>query len=143
MAWHEPRWPWFFDDRPFRPEELLRAFAPFFQVARGAGVFPQVNIYDDGTSFLVRAELPGVKKETLDVTAHRDQLTIRGERVIEAPSGEASWHRRECQGGQFRRTVALPQPVDAEQVKATYRNGVLEVVLPRTPETQPRRIEVQ
>jgi HSP20 family protein len=133
------RWPWFGEDR-FR-EELLRAFAPALR-ERSAGVFPPVNIYDDGNAFLVRAELPGVDKATLEVTAKGDQLTLRGERVIAAPRAEASYHRRECDAGQFRRAVTLPQAVDPEQIEATYKNGVLEVVLPRLPELKPRRISI-
>jgi HSP20 family protein len=133
------QWPWFGEDR-FR-EELLRAFSPLLR-ERSAGVFPPVNIYDDGNAFLVRAELPGVDKASLEVTAKGDQLTVRGERVIAAPQQDASYHRRECDAGQFRRVVTLPQAVDSEHIEATYKNGVLEVVLPRLPELKPRRITV-
>ncbi len=137
------RWPWFGEDR-FR-EDVLRALSPFFRdplTSRSAGVFPPVNIYDDGNAFLVRAELPGVDKTSLEVTAKGDQLTLRGERVIPKAAKDASYHRRECDGGQFRRVVTLPQPVDAEHIEATYRDGVLEVVLPRRPELKARRISV-
>ena len=135
-----------FDD--FGPEGLFRAFAPWFSAlradpshARSAGVYPPVNLYDDGTAFYVRAEMPGIQKDSLEVTAKGDQLTIRGERAPFAVEG-ATWHRRECDCGQFARSVSLPQPIDADQVKATYKNGVLEVVLPRVAEVQPRRITV-
>jgi HSP20 family protein len=137
------RWPYFPDEQSLR-SELARVFTPFFSAPapRTAGVFPAVNIYDDGQSFLVRAELPGVEKGSLEVTAKGDQLTVRGERTIKTAAADASYHRRECEGGQFRRVVTLPQSVDADRIEATYKNGVLEVVLPRLPQLQPRRIPV-
>lgn len=107
-----------------------------------AGVFPPVNIYDDGESFLVRAEIPGIDREALEITARGDQLAIRGERVVTPAESGASYHRREREGGQFRRLVTLPHPVDADRVSATYENGVLEIALPRVAEVKPRRIEI-
>lgn len=137
-------WP-SFDDRLHFPEEILRAFSPWFSpsAARGPSVFPPVNIYDDGQAFRVMAELPGIEREALDVSVKGDQLTLRGERKIRAADAKASYHRKECEEGQFRRVVTLPQPVDAQAISATYRNGVLEVVLPRAKEAQPRKISIQ
>jgi HSP20 family protein len=107
-----------------------------------AGVFPAVNLYDDGESFLVRAEIPGIDKDSLEITARGEQLTIRGERVL-PPAGEsASYHRREREGGRFRRVVTLPARVDSSQVEATYRNGILEIVLPRVAEEKASKIEI-
>ncbi len=106
------------------------------------GVFPAVNIYDDGESFLVRAELPGIDKEGLEITAQGDQLTIRGERKLQQADAPASYHRREREFGRFRRVITLPQRVDSGRVQATYRNGVLEIVLPRVAEAQARRVQI-
>lgn len=135
-------WPF---DQPRLSDELLRAFAPFFSsgATRSAGVFPPVNIHDDGSSFLVRAEVPGMKKEDVEVTVKGDQLTLRGERIVHSPDAKASFHRRERDGGKFRRVVTLPEPVDVERISAKYENGVLEVVLPRVPQAQPKRVEIQ
>lgn len=137
-----PGWPGFgFDlERSTLRDQLLRLLDT--SGAPTAGVFPAVNIYDDGESFLVRAEIPGVSKDSLDISARGDQLTIRGERVLEPVEAPASYHRREREGGQFRRTVTLPQPVDASRVRATYADGVLEVTLPRVAEAQPRKIQI-
>lgn len=121
-------------------DQLLRMTAPM--AASQAGVFPQVNIYDDGERFLVRAEMPGIDKESLDITTRRDHLTIRGARQVQAADGGANYHRRERESGQFRRTLALPQPVDADKVNASYKNGVLEIVLPRAPEAKQRKISI-
>lgn len=139
------RWPTF-EDRFRWPDDMFRAFAPFFAGVttpqRSAGVFPPVNIYDDGEAFLVRAELPGMDKDAFEISVKGDQLTLRGERKPQQADPKASYHRRERDGGQFRRVVTLPQPVDADKISATYKNGVLEVVLPRVPEAQPRKITV-
>jgi HSP20 family protein len=134
------RWPFSFD-YGYGPDELFRSLLGAAST-RNAGVFPPLNVYDDGNTFLVRAEIPGVNKDTLEITARGDELTLRGEREIQPAQKDASYHRRECQGGQFRRTLTLPQAVDADAVKATYKNGVLEVQLPRVRELQPRRIAV-
>ena len=138
------RWPWF-DERLRLQDELLRVFAPALGSAsagRSAGVFPPVNLYDNGEAFLVRAEVPGVSKDTLEVTARGDELVVRGERTVRPVTGKVSYHRRECESGKFSRTVVLPSPVDSSKIAATYKNGVLEVVLPRVPEAQPRKINV-
>jgi HSP20 family protein len=137
------RWPWL--DEQFRwQDEVLRSLAPWFAAGtRSAGVFPPVNLYDDGESFLVRAELPGVKKEALEISAKADQLTLRGERVQGSRDAPVSHHRRETEGGRFSRTITLPQAVDADRISASFKAGVLEVVIPRSAQAQPRRIHVQ
>jgi HSP20 family protein len=120
--------------------ELVRALG---WVPQGApGVFPAVNIYDDGEAFLVRAEIPGVDRESLEITTRGNELAIRGERVVRTAEETASYHRREREGGRFRRVVTLPQRVDGERVSATYRQGILEVTLPRVNEEKPRKIQL-
>lgn len=108
-----------------------------------AGVFPAINLYDDGESFLLRAEIPGLNKEELEVSAKADQLVLRGKRSITAAGQEASYHRREREEGTFRRTVVLPQPIDPSKVMASYTDGVLEIVMPRAEQVVLRRIEVK
>ena len=110
--------------------------------SRSAGAFPPVNIYDDGESFRLRAELPGVNDDDLEISAKDDQIVIRGERSIEPPEENANWHRRERQGGNFRRTVTLPEPIDPDNVQATLKLGVLNIFAPRSPQSKPRQIEV-
>ncbi len=131
-------WEQFFGTDPFFAD-LWRAQ----RSRRGAGVFPPVNLYDDGEGFLVRAEMPGVDKESLDVSCKDDQLTIRGTRALEVFDDEANLHRREREGGTFRRAISFPTPVNADKAHAEYRDGILEVFVPRAEEAQPRRIEVK
>lgn len=109
---------------------------------RPAGVFPPVNIYDNGDAFLVRAEVPGVDKGALDITVKANQLFLRGRREVKPAGEQAAYHRREREGGSFRRVVTLPERVDAERVQATFKDGVLEVVVPRAAEARPRRIAI-
>jgi len=139
------RWP--FDER--WPAELARAMAPLFgspsfpfAPQRATGLFPAVNLYENGEGYLVRAEIPGVSKDDLDISVKADQLTIRGERKLHSAESSASYHRREREGGQFRRAVSLPRPVDPERIAASFKDGVLEVRLPLVPEAQPRKIHV-
>jgi HSP20 family protein len=137
-------WP-FLDERWRYNDDLLRGLSNYFgarPAARSAGVFPPLNFYDDGTTLMVRAEIPGANRETLEVTSQANELTIRGERKITTPAN-ASHHRREREEGQFRRVVTLPYPVDAEKIRATYQNGVLEIVLPKASEALPRQIPIQ
>jgi HSP20 family protein len=132
-----------FNNRFWLHDELFRTFANGFMSQpsrRSANVFPSINLYDDGNAYLLRAELPGVTKESLNVTVKGDQLMLEGERVIRVAN--ASYHRREREGGKFSRTVTLPEAVDGERIEASYKNGVLEVRLPRIPKAQPRRIEI-
>lgn len=117
---------------------------------RGAGwpfartqVYPPLNIYNDGESFILRAEVPGVDPKSLDIEVTGDTLTLRGERQLpELPEG-ASYHRRERDSGQFRRSFTLPEKVDSSKVAATCEHGILEVRLPHAQEAKARRIAVK
>lgn len=123
-------------------DELFRTLASSLAAPsrRAANVFPPVNLFDDGNNFVVRTELPGINKDSLDVTVKGDELTVKGERVIRVAN--ASYHRREREGGSFHRTISLPEAIDGEKIQATYKHGVLEIMLPRVPKAQPRRIEI-
>jgi HSP20 family protein len=106
-------------------------------------VYPALNLTEEGDSFLVRAELPGVKAESLDISVIEGRLVIRGERKIEAEGKETNYHRKEREAGFFRRTIALPAKVASDRVSAAMRNGVLTVTLPKSEEAKPRKIAVK
>jgi len=111
-------------------------------VASGT-VYPPVNTYSDGESFIVRAELPGIDPQSLNIEVAGDTLTIGGERKApELPEG-ASYHRRERDFGEFRRSLKLPERVESQKVVAAYQDGVLEVRLPQAEESKARRIAVE
>ena len=128
-------------------DEMTSAFGPHFGSGEGSiyrpGVYPPINVYDDGESFIVRAEVPGVDPKAVDVTATGDTLTIRGERTaVELPEG-ASYHRRELNTGHFRRALTLPEQVDNTKVIASYQNGILEIRLPRAEQAKQRKVEIK
>ncbi len=106
-------------------------------------VYPALNLTDDGNNFYVRAELPGVDPESLEISVVEGQLLIRGERKIEPEEQKAGYHRRERESGFFRRTMTLPARVDPGKVSADMKNGILTVMLPRSEEAKPRKISVK
>jgi len=112
-------------------------------IGHGSSVYPQINIYDDGESYIARAEVPGVDPGDIDVTVTGDTLTIRGKREIEPPGENSSYHRRERSSGEFRRAFTLPEQVDSSKVVAKSTNGVLEIVLPRAEQAKQRKIEIK
>ena len=140
--------PWSNDPWPDAGELRRRMEELFDRVPGGspavprAGVFPPVNLYESGDSYVLTAELPGLRTEDIDVSIERDRVTLRGERRIDYPQ-DASLHRVERRAGAFRRTVQLPLEVEGEKVEAIYRNGVLTLRIPKAPEHQPRRISVK
>jgi len=107
----------------------------------GAGAFPLINVFNDGEDFVLVAELPGVKKEDLDVQVRGDTLRIQGKKTVSYDDG-ASVHRRERAAGQFDRTLTLPAEVDAAKVAAEYRDGVLTLRLPRAESAKPRTVSI-
>ena len=103
---------------------------------------PRVDIINRDDELLVRAELPGVKREDLAVELSGDLLTIRGEQRHEERKEEGDLVRAEIGRGSFSRTMTVPAGLDAEHVKAEFKDGVLEVHLPKIEKTERRRIEI-
>jgi HSP20 family protein len=103
---------------------------------------PTVDLYEDRDNILVKAEIPGMKKEDIDVSLHNGALTISGERKFEEKQ-EGANYRTERFYGRFQRTVTLPKAVDGGKVKASYTDGVLTITLPKSEEAKPKQIEVQ
>ena len=113
--------------------------------ADGASVswIPHVDIHEEAERFLVVADVPGVDGKDIDITADKGVLTIKGERRGEKKSSKDGYERVERATGSFLRRFTLPESADAEAIKATHVNGVLEVSIPKRPQEQPRRIEVK
>jgi HSP20 family protein len=107
------------------------------------GWTPAVDLYEDRDTFTVKAELPGMKREEIDISIHVGSLTISGERKFEKKEGEGESSRRERYFGRFQRTLALNKPVDAGKASASYKDGVLTVTLPKAEEAKPKQIEVK
>lgn len=103
---------------------------------------PAVDIFETKDSLVMKVELPGVSKEDVKIDLDNQILTISGERKFENEVKEEDYHRIERAYGQFQRSFTLPNKVDAERIEASYREGLLEVVLPKKEEAKPRQIEV-
>jgi HSP20 family protein len=113
--------------------------------ADGASVswIPHVDIHEEAERFVVVADVPGVDGKDIDITADKGVLTIKGERRSEKKSSKNGFERVERATGTFLRRFTLPESADAEAIKATHVNGVLEVTIPKRPQEQPRRIEIK
>jgi HSP20 family protein len=108
-----------------------------------AGVFPLTNVTEGKDAYYVRAELPGVTAQDLEITITDDNLSISGERKIRAEKNEAKYHRREREAGKFSRMITLPGQVDSQKVEASCANGILTVILPKAESAKPRQISVK
>jgi HSP20 family protein len=148
--WQRPEltsWPLFGRLSDLRTD-IDRLFeSPFAELARTSsllgGWMPALDISEDKDHFTVTAELPGMKKDEIDLTLHDGCLTISGERREERKHKDAEVHRAERFVGRFQRTVTLPAPVAVEKIAASYKDGVLTVTLPKTEEAKPKQIEVK
>jgi len=110
---------------------------------RGAWA-PPVDIYDSGSHELViKAELPDMSKEDIDITVENNMLTLRGEKKMDSSIKEEHCHRIERTYGSFSRSFSLPATVDTTKVSADYKNGVLTIKLPVREEAKPKQIQVQ
>lgn len=103
---------------------------------------PALDVYEDKENFVVQAELPGLKREDIEVSLHDGTLTISGERKAEKRNEDAEVYRAERLVGRFQRAVGLPTTVATEKVKAGYTDGLLTITLPKTEEAKPRKIDV-
>jgi HSP20 family protein len=103
---------------------------------------PAVDIHETDDGFVIKAELPGVSKDDVSVDVHQNTLTLRGQRKHEADVKQDKYHRVERAYGTFQRSFVLPTMVDQEKVQATFKDGVLELLLPKSEAAKPRRIAI-
>lgn len=113
-----------------------------FENQNSDGWIPAFDVYEDKDCFVVQAELPGLKRENIEVSLHDGTLTITGERKPEPRPEGAAVYRAERRAGRFQRAVVLPATVAADKVTAGYLDGVLTVTLPKTEEARPKKIDV-
>ena len=125
--------------RPFRWEwpSLGEMAKPF------EGKMPKVDVIERDDEVVVKAELPGVEKKDLDVSVTENSVTIKGTTSHEAKEEKGDYYRCEISRGAYARTVALPSYVDADKAKASFKDGVLELKLPKVEKSKRRTVEVQ
>lgn len=146
-----PYWAWRW--RPFRGmsnEEMERFFEespvrwhPWAGHTRTAQEWsPRLDMFDHGDRVVVKAEMPGVDKDDIDISVVGDVLTIKGQQKAEEEIKDEDYYCRERYCGSFHRAIQLPADVDIEKIEASYENGVLEITLPKSPEVTPKKISV-
>jgi HSP20 family protein len=106
------------------------------------GWAPAIDVFEKDDKFVVKAELPGMKEEDINVSVVGDTLTIKGERKAESEAKEKDYYYCERSYGSFSRSLALPSNVDAQKIEANYEDGVLEISLPKIPEVKPKKVSV-
>jgi HSP20 family protein len=141
VRWDSPR------DMGALQEGLSRMFEGFYRrpqedLNRGAWV-PVIDIYSNGHELVLKAELPDMKEEDIELTVEDNTLTLSGEKKLDAEVTEELFHRIERSYGSFARTFTLPPTVDAGKVSAQYKVGVLTVRLPLREEAKPNKIKVE
>jgi HSP20 family protein len=108
-----------------------------------AHIAPRVNVIDRDEEIVVRAEVPGVKKEDLDISITENAVTIKGSTRREEAEEKGDYFRREIESGAFSRTVGLPGSVDTEKAKALFADGVLELTIPKVSKARRKRIKIE
>jgi len=148
MRWRDRGWP--FRELDELREEMDRLFERTLgravplrrEVPVVRGWAPAIDMFERKNEVVLRAEVPGMSKEEINISVLGNTLTISGERKTEEEVEEDDYYCCERSYGRFQRDITLPQGVDAEKIKASYKSGVLEVVLPKTEEAKPKQIEV-
>jgi HSP20 family protein len=122
-----------------------RPFSRFsFVPALGARSYPLVNVAEDKDSVYVEALAPGLEPDSLEISVQQGQLRIAGEKPSITPEVKAdAYHRNERSAGRFVRALTLPADVNADEVKAQYKNGLLLITLPKAEEAKPKQISVE
>jgi len=108
-----------------------------------AGVFPLTNVTEDSSNYYVRAELPGMKPDELNIQVTSDGISISGERKIPEEGNGVRYHRREREAGKFSRSINLPSEIDANAVEASLDNGILTITIQKAEVAKPRQIKVK
>ena len=138
---------------PFRDlmttqSEFDRLFREAFSPALGEGEVstrtwaPPVDIYENGDNLVLKAELPGINPDDVEIRVEDNTLYLKGERKFEKEVKEQNYHRVERSYGTFTRTFSLPNSVDADKVAANYKDGVLTLTMPKKEEAKPKTIKI-
>ena len=149
IRWSPVRWDPFGEFSTLQ-ERMNRLFEDIIPATRkseeelNTGTFyPSVDIYEGEKDITLKAELPGIDKKDVHVEINDGVITLRGKRKLEKEEKKENYHRLERSYGTFNRSFTLPTTVDSGKVKANYKDGILEVTLPRKEEAKPKSIPVE
>jgi HSP20 family protein len=148
MTTLNPRWTVSADFKNLQ-NQLNRFLEPFGRVSTAdedlvSGTWvPPVDVAETQDTILVRAEVPGMKQEDIQIEFENGLLTLRGERKLDKEVSGLTYHRVERTYGNFSRSFTLPRTVDPEKISATYREGVLEIQVPKKEEAKPKQIRIE
>jgi len=131
-------------------ERLLDPWREFDRMSRlvnrtdsyGSSEYPAVNVWVNGDNAVITTEIPGIDRNTIDISVSGNTVSLSGSRPAEETKEEQSYHRHELWHGKFSKMVKLPFNIDADKVNATYRNGVLQISLPQLEADKPRKINI-
>ena len=134
----------YFDDFMRNPFSLLmRPQWRYGDISGRGEIVPSADIYEDDNNLVVKAELPGISKDELNVTITRDTITISGEKKSEEKVEKKNYHRLERSYGSFCRSFRLPDHVDSDKAEAIFKDGVLEIRVPKSEESRHKKIEIK
>jgi HSP20 family protein len=146
MKWSPPkeieRWFEEFFEEPFFPRSW-RKFPKWRGLRELEGISPSVDMYDKKDEIVVKAEIPGVEKENINISVMDNTLTIKGEMKKEEEAKEEDYYYSERSYGSFGRMLSLPAKVQADKIKASFKNGILEIHLPKAEESKPKEVKVE
>lgn len=126
-----------------RMDRLLDEFMHGDGGERGERWLPSVDVMEDKDKYVIRADVPGLNKDDIKITLQENVLTITGEKKQEKEQKERAYHLTERTYGQFTRSFTLPSKVDPNNIKAEFKDGVLEINLPKSPESKAKEIQIQ
>jgi len=115
---------------------------PTGSVSAGRRWLPAMDLVETDDHFVLRADLPGLAEDDVDVTLENDVLTVSGQRKAETETREKGYYRVERASGSFRRSLSLPEGVDPDAIEANFDNGVLEVRIPKPEQRKPRKVAI-
>lgn len=121
---------------------MLSGFMGHSPLAVDSGVFPPLNVFEDGDVIRVNAELPGVHPDDLEISVQGNTLLLRGSRRVDGMD-EMNYHRRERVSGEFHKALTLPADINQDAVEARFEHGVLKLVLPKAEHAKPKKIPVR
>ena len=146
MKWSPPkeieRWFEDFFEEPFLPR-MWRKFPRLRRLRELEEISPSVDMFDKKDEIVLKAEIPGVEKENISISLSDNTITIKGESKKEEEVKEEDYYYAERSYGSFSRSLNLPAKVQAEKIKASFKDGILEIHLPKAEESKPKEVKIE